>query len=177
VCSIDANSSPGVARVLVYADGVNALTCDGQTATPVATPTSPVAAPTTSKPVATPTTSKPVATPTTSKPVATPTVDGGCQDNDKKWQSDWNASKMKNCNWASGRRTKTIQQREIQRAKRCAKGNTASECPVTCKTECTCYDSPGFFFKSKTCEKISSQARGCFNKRNRANCPIACKVC
>ena len=242
VCSIDTNSSPGVARVLVYADGVNALTCDGQTATPVATPTSPVATPnasnpvsgpttsmpvatptnskpvavpttstpvavpttskpvatpttskpvsvpTTSKPVATPTTSKPVAVPTsskpvatpttatTSKPVATPTVEGPCQDNDRKWQSNWNI-KMRNCSWASGGKNKSAIKRERQRVKRCARGNTALECPVTCKTGCTCSDSTGVFFKKRTCEKISNNAKGCNYMRNRANCPKACGVC
>jgi len=182
VCSIS-TSTPGNARVLIYVDGVNNLSCStSSTSAPVATPTSsapvktptssaPVKTPTSSAPVATPTSSAPVKTPSSSAPVATPTT-GQCQDVKGKFL--YKRNKKKNCAFIGKFNTES----------RCNLGDSRESCPVTCGTGCQCFDTVGRFKqnnkgKMRSCSWAARKdtVKRCRINKIYTNCPVTCGVC
>ena len=91
-----------------------------------------------------------------------------CQDNKRGFDY---RNKKKNCKYVG--RNKTW--------KRCRKGNISNECPVTCKTSCTCFNTAGFFNvkgESRSCEwaEENTDVR-CQQNSVRSNCPKSCGVC
>jgi hypothetical protein len=108
-----------------------------------------------------------VTSPPTIAPVASPPP-GGCQDNDEKFVYN---GKSKNCKFLSKKNTGV----------RCSRAGAAENCPVTCETGCTCYDTVGTFLtrgRVRDCAWASTRPNMC-TKRNevRSNCPIICGVC
>jgi len=151
VCSLN-TGSPGTARILVYATGHATLSCD-------ASPPAPSKAPT-----------KATVTPSPTKaPVTSPNTGGSlkCQDNDKVFV--FNNGRSRNCKFISKKA-----------GKRCTKAGAAENCPVTCKQECTCFDTKGTFLtrkKEKNCDWAAKWSKRCNRNDVRSNCPLTCGVC
>jgi len=114
-----------------------------------------------------PSTPPPASTPApTLSPTPAPTAAGGlCQDNTEVFTVDGrNAS----CKWVDFWDTEN----------RCKDSVISSNCPVTCKTGCTCFDSESFkvFLRNRDCEWVSSTSK-CYLNKFRSLCPIACGIC
>ena len=120
-----------------------------------------------------PSNSSPDSTPSpSSSPVVNPTGEDLCQDNDKNFQ--YTATTKQNCKFIGNENTE----------QRCDKYNGIGNenCPVTCKTGCTCYDTEGEIFLwggiTKTCNWAANNTeKRCKRNAIRANCPIVCGLC
>ena len=116
-----------------------------------------------------------VTSPPTKMPVTSPTTDSSyCQDNAARFTFN-------------GRRPRTCTFVNKRTGRRCSKDGAAENCPITCKTGCTCFDTQGKFWSNgkrrRYCKwaakKNESRILKICTKRNevRSNCPLLCKVC
>ena len=103
----------------------------------------------------------------TKAPVITPTTGGNtyCQDNDEKFKFN---GKSRHCKFISKKA-----------GNRCSSTVAAENCPVTCETDCTAYDTKDTFFTrgiEKNCKWAGNRPKRCNRNDVRSNCPLTCGV-
>ena len=104
--------------------------------------------------------------PPTPKPTPTPPINL-CQD-----------SKIKFTHKGRKRQCRFIKR---NRAKHCTIESAKTACPVSCRNDCTCYDTVGDFEVGgimRNCAWVKSKyVKRCRRYESYGHCPITCRVC